>query len=322
MSSDWRDSASLPRSIPTSTEQTEADGNASDAVPLAGSHLQISVNDAADRDTVLDSLRELWRHRLLIRELAHRDLKLRYKNSVAGIAWSLLNPILQIFVITMMLKFGKIQTIDNYSAYLFGIVFLWGAFQNALLDGCISILANANLVRKVYFPRAILPIISLLSNSFHFGIAFGFTLLYFFVLRTYPGQLDWHFLMVFPAVFFTGVLALGLSFILAYLNVFYEDVRFIVQALLQLMFYTLPVFITIEQIAANPRIYGLYMLSPLNALLVTYQRALLRPPGTPGLPPVDIPWTYFGLACVTSTLILLVGFRLFEHYKWEIAERV
>src|SRR5687767_108667 len=97
----------------------------------AGAHTQVVINDASDRDSITASLRELWHHRLLIRELAQRDLKLRYKNSVAGIAWSLLNPILLIFVITMMLKFSRIQIIEGYSAYLFGIIFLWGAFQNA-----------------------------------------------------------------------------------------------------------------------------------------------------------------------------------------------
>jgi ABC-type polysaccharide/polyol phosphate export permease len=227
----------------------------------------------------------------------------------------------------MVMKFIQARPIEDYSAYLFGIVFLWTFFQTALLDGCISVLANAGLVRKVYFPRAVLPIVSLISNGFHVSIAFGFTLLYFFILGAYPDHLRPVFLMAIPAIFFTAVLALGLSFILAYLNVFYEDVRFIVQALSQLAFYVMPVFFTIEQVAARQNIYPFYMLNPIATLLVTYQRALLRPPAVAGvngqnLPPVDIPWAYFGLACLTSTAILIFGFRLFEHYKWEISERV
>lgn len=317
MSTDLHDSTSLPRPVSAPVDGAEQNTD----LPV-GAHTQITVNDASDRDSVLGSLRELWQHRLLIRELAQRDLKLRYKNSIGGIAWSLLNPIMLIFVITVVMKFVQARPVDNYSAYLFGIIFLWSAFQTALLDGCVSILGNASLVRKVYFPRAILPIVSLFSNSFHFAVAFGFTLVYFLVLGTYPELLRWQFLMVFPAVFFTAVLTLGLSFMLAYLNVFYEDVRFIAQALLQLLFYVMPVFFTIEQVAARPHIYPFYMLNPLAALLVTYQRALLPPPAMPGLPPIDIPWGYFGLACVSSTLILLFGFRLFEHYKWEIIERV
>lgn len=290
------------------------------------SHQFVAVNDAAECDNIWRSLRELWQYRTLIRELVQRDLKLRYKNSIGGIAWSLLNPLMTIFVITMVMKFGNLAPIKNYSAYLFGIVFLWNFFQSTLLDGCVSIVGNANLVRKVYFPRAVLPIVTLLSNGFHFAIAFVFTMLYFFVLGAYPDNLRPVMLMAIPTIFFTMVLALGLSFILAYLNVFYEDVRFIAGALLQVAFYVTPVFFTIEQVAAHPKIYLFYMMNPIAAFLVTYQRALLRPPMVQGLhgtlPPIDIPWGYFGLACLSSTVILLVGLRLFEHYKWEISERV
>src|SRR5690606_31558107 len=107
-------------------------------------------------------------------------------------------------------------------------------------------------------------------------------------------------LMAIPAVFFAAVLSLGCSYILSYLNVFYEDVRFIVTALLQLLFYVMPVFFTIEQVAAKG-FYKLYMLNPIAALLVTYQRALLPPPPVAGpggtnLPPIGIPWDYFALA--------------------------
>src|SRR5690606_33013980 len=103
----------------------------------------------------------------------------------------------------------------------------------------------------------------------------------------------------FPAIFFTAVLALGFAYILSYLNVFYEDVRFIVSALCQLMFYTMPVFFTIEQVAAKG-FYKLYLLNPIAAFLVTYQRALLPPPAVAGaegktLPPIGIPWDYFAL---------------------------
>lgn len=274
----------------------------------------------------MESLRELWQYRPLIGELVRRDLKLRYKNSVGGIAWSLLNPLLQIFVITTVMKFIQARPISSYSAYLFGIIFLWNFFQITLIDGCISILQNAQLVRKVYFPRAILPLATLLANLFHFAVAFVFTLLYFFVLGAYPENLRLVALMAFPAIFFTAVLALGFAYMLSYLNVFYEDVRFIITALCQLMFYGMPVFFTIEQVAAKG-FYNVYMLNPIAALLVTYQRALLPPPGMTGsdgtpLPPVGIPWDFFALAAVTSTLVLIAGYALFNKYQWEIAERL
>jgi ABC-type polysaccharide/polyol phosphate export permease len=274
----------------------------------------------------MESLREIWNYRPLILELVRRDLKLRYKNSVGGIAWSLLNPLMQIFVITIVMKFIQARPISSYSAYLFGIVFLWNFFQITLVDGCVAILNNAQLVRKVYFPRAILPLATMLGNLFHFAVAFGFTLLYFFVLGAYPGNIRPVIFAVIPIVAVTAVLSLGISYILAYLNVFYEDVRFVVTALTQLLFYVMPVFFTIEQVAAKG-FYKPYMLNPIAALLVGYQRALLPPPPVAGpngqnLPPVDVPWLYLGIATLSSFAILTIGFALFEKYQWEMAERL
>lgn len=288
----------------------------------------------------MSSLAEIWRFRPLILELVRRDLKLRYKNSIGGIAWSLLNPLMQIAVITILMQFILTTPVKDYSAYLF-ILFLWNFFQLSLSDGCVAIVNNATLVRKVYFPRAILPLATLLGNLFHFGIAFLFTIVYFFGLHTYPShlfvgghpwQLRLELFLVLPVIFFMAVLCLGLSLILAYLNVFYEDVRFIVIALLQLFFYAVPILYTIEQVKAKA-LYDVYMLNPVAAFLVTYQRALLFPPTVWLVPPsalhkgiklssVGIPWNYFFLACVVSTLILVVGFLLFERYKWEMVERL
>lgn len=276
-------------------------------------------------DSSLAALGEIWRYRPLILELVRRDLKLRYKNSIGGIAWSLLDPLLQIVVITQVMKFLLPNPVKDYSAYLF-VLFLWSFFQVSMSDGCVAILHNNMLVRKVYFPRAILPLATLLGNLFHFGIAFVFTILYFFYLGAYPGNLRPAFLLVVPVVACMAALSLGFSFILAYLNVFYEDVRFVVNALLRLFFYAVPILYPIELVKAKG-LYNVYMLDPVAALLVTYQRALLLPPHVKQgngvvLPSVGVPWDYFALAGVLSIITLAVGFLLFEHYKWEMVERL
>jgi lipopolysaccharide transport system permease protein len=273
------------------------------------------------------SLLEIWTLRPLVAELVRRDLKLRYKNSIGGVAWSLLNPLMQIAVITVLMQFMLANPVKDYSAYLF-VFFLWNFFQVCVMDGCHVILMNAQLVRKVYFPRAILPIVALLGNLFHFGIAFVFTILYFFYpVQTYPGNLRPEFLLVIPIVFFMSCLCLGLSFFLAYLNVFYEDVRFIVTAGLQLFFYGLPILYPIERVLARPPIYEIYMLNPVAAFLVTYQRALLPAPVVKDsaghvMASVGVPWMHFGLACVVSVVVLLTGYYYFERNQWEMVERL
>lgn len=277
---------------------------------------------------MIESVKEIWQFRPLILELVRRDLKLRYKNSVGGILWSLLNPLMQIFSITILLRFIAARPVPNGSAYLF-IIFAWNFFSTCALDSCGSIVLNASLVRKIYFPRAILLISTLISSLFHFGISFVFTLIYFFALRTYPHQLTPSIVLVIPVLFFMSCLVLGLGFIVSYLNVFYEDVRFIVTVILQLLFYVIPVFYTIEQVRSKgAEVFHWYLLNPLAAFLVTYQRALLGPPlvyaadGKTILPSVGIPWSYFALACVVSVFVLVIGFALFERNKWDMAERL
>ncbi len=277
---------------------------------------------------MIESVKEIWQFRPLIIELVRRDLKLRYKNSVGGILWSMLNPLMQIFSITLLLRFISSRPIPNGSAYLF-ILFLWNFFATCLIESCTSVLSNAVLVRKVYFPRAILPISILLSNLFHFGIAFLFTIIYFFALGTYPPHLNASFLLIFPTVFFMSCLALGLGFVVAYLNVFYEDVRFIVTVFMQLMLYALPVFYTVEQVLGKGHdVLKWYLLNPIATFLVTYQRALLGPPlvyaadGKTRLPSIGIPWNHFWVASLLSVAVLVWGFWLFEKNKWEMAERL
>jgi lipopolysaccharide transport system permease protein len=284
--------------------------------------------------SMLESLREIWQYRPLIVELVRRDLKLRYKNSIGGIAWSLLNPLMQVAVITFVMKFFKENPVANYSAYLLGVLFLWNFIQTALSDGCISILLNQALVRKIYFPRAILPLTTLISNGFHFLISFGFTLFYLtFITRSYPSLLTWNFLLVIPILFFTFILCLGCNLVLSYLNVFYEDIRFMVTAFAGVFFYLLPILYTVEDVrnklSATPWLFNLYMLNPVTTLLTMYQRALLPPPEVKTalkqtLPPLNVPQLlpYFALSCVMSVLALIVGFALFERYKWEMVERL
>lgn len=274
-----------------------------------------------------ESLLELWKFRPLLLELVRRDIKLRYKNSIGGVAWSLLPPLMQIAVITVMLKFITPNPVQNYSAQLF-VLFLWNYFTVSLNDACGSLLNNAGLLRKIYFPRIVVVLSTLFHQSFHFLIGFIFTIAYFFVLGAYPHNLRLIILLVIPTIFFTFLLCLGLSLMVSYLNVFYEDIKIIVGSLLGLFLYLVPIIYPIERVWSHGKlIYTIYMLNPMSAFMVTYQRALLPPPQVLDgakhvVPSVTVPWGFFGIACVLSLLIFFLGFYLFNKYQWEVVERL
>ena len=277
------------------------------------------------RETPLQSLQEIWRFRALIVELVQRDLRIRYKKRVGGILWSLFPSLMQVAIISLMVNLFLRPT-EGISGYLLPVVFLWEFFKNTVLDAAQSMVINAQLARKIYFPRAILPIVTLLTNLLHFMISFAFMLVYFLVKPwpnpVYPQNLHPKFLLVFPIVFCLGCLALGAGYLLAYLSTLYEDVRFLLTNVLQLLYFTVPVFYTLEQVAARPDVYPYYMLNPVAALVAGFQRALLPPLAVPGTTPVAFPLFYVVIGCVSSLIVLLLGFVVFERSKWTMMERL
>lgn len=279
------------------------------------------------RETLLESIREIWRFRPLIAELVRRDLKVRYKNRVGGVLWSLFPPLMQVFTITLMVKLF-LAPVNNYSAYLMAVLFLWQFFQNCVLDASQSMIVNAQLARKIYFPRAVLPIVTLISNLMHFGVSFAFTVAYFFLTPRYPEaaifpqNLHLSFLLVFPVILGVSMLALGIGYLLAYFNTIYEDVRFLTIQMLGLFFYALPIFYPIERVAAHPRLFEFYMCNPMATWMVAYQRAMLPPIAGQAGAPVEIPWAFLGLATLTSLIIFGWGFTVFERSKWTMMERL
>ena len=277
------------------------------------------------RETPLQALREVWRFRSLIVELVQRDLKIRYKKRVGGILWSLFAPLMQVLTITLMVKLF-LQPINNFSAYLMPVMFLWQFFQNTVLDAAQSMLTNAGLARKIYFPRAILPLVTLLSNLLHFGISFAFTIFYFLLIPVgdpiYPKNLHPKFLLVFPIILAVGLLALGIGYLLAYLNTLYDDVRYLSTTLLALFFYAVPILYPVEKVAVRPDIFSIYMLNPMASLMVGFQRAMLPPLEVEGTTPLAFPTFWVGVGLVSSLVILLLGFIIFERSKWTMMERL
>ena len=274
------------------------------------------------RDSVLSSLREIWRFRPLILELVRRDLKVRYKNRVGGMLWSLFPPLMQVLTIWLMVKFFLTQ-INNYSAYLITVMFLWQFFQNTVLDSSQAMVINAALARKIYFPRGVLPLVTLISNLIHFGVAFVFILVYLLVLNHGRVILPSYFWLAPFCVVGLGAFGLGLGYLLAYMTTLYDDVRFLSGTLLGLFFYLVPVLYPIERVAAQPHIYPFYMLNPAAVWLVGFQRAFLPPiiqQGGP--PPVSMPLEWMGVATLISAATLFVGFWVFERSKWMMMERL
>jgi ABC-type polysaccharide/polyol phosphate export permease len=286
---------------------------------------------------VLADLRELYKFRELLLILVIRDLKVRYKNSYLGILWSLVNPVLQVAVITIVLKFFVKVDIPNYSAYVFAAFLPWMFFQLSLLDATHSIAMHDRMLRMVYFPREVIPLSIVISNLIHFVLA----ILIFLAVRILtPVVLHFRFewtipptILYLPAlVAIMFLLVAGLAMWLSCLNVFYEDVRYLLTVGTQVMYYFVPVIYFSEQVLLSGLnahyhgwVYRLYMLNPLATLITAFRKSLLppAPPTALSLERGSMPLEpgYLLWAGVASLLVAFFGYAIFNRKKWQFVER-
>jgi lipopolysaccharide transport system permease protein len=207
----------------------------------------------------------------LLYTLVTRDLKLRYKRSVLGIAWSLLNPLLQLVVYAFV--FGAVVPlgIPNYVSFLFTGILAWNWFYGALLAATSTVVDNRDLVKRPGFRTVILPAVAVTSSLVHFLLALP-VLLAFLLLQGAPLTGSFIELPVVIAVQF--IFTLSLAYFVASLHVSFRDTQYLVAIVLQLAMFLTPVFYDASRIPALQT--GLYRINPLVHLLEAYRSILLR----------------------------------------------
>jgi ABC-type polysaccharide/polyol phosphate export permease len=269
---------------------------------------------------LVERLSELWRYRELIYNLVIRDLKARYKNSILGIAWSWLNPLMMMVVYTVVFNVlaGR-SGIPDYPVFLLSALLPWNLFANSVAEATNSVVQSAPLIKKVYFPREVLPISVVLGNAVHFVIS----LPVFFGLALAMGRPISGWVLLLPVTLLVQIaFTLGVGLITATLNVFYRDTYLIMNVLLTAWFFLTPIFYPIttvpEQyvlwgIVFNPRVW-LRRLNPMASIIASYQDLLYwgAPTG----------WDFFLRTAVTSVVVLIVGYLVFLRYSPRFGEEV
>lgn len=283
---------------------------------------------------MINELRELHRYRYLLSQLVVRDIKVRYKNSVLGFFWSLANPLLQVATITIVMKYIMGLNVANYSAYLLAGYLPWMFFQLALLDSSQVVLSHRDLLRKVYFPREVLPISVVGANLVHYVLSLVvlFAYLLFFRIFLHGAPITGKVLLLPVLMALQCALVMGLSFFISCLNVFYEDIKYLLAALLNVFFYLTPVMYPAELVHdklvhIHPMLYKLYLLLPMNALTDAYRKILLPSVKTITMRSAHIhtlPLDYgmLAIAAVVCVTFAAAGYRFFNARKWVFAERV
>lgn len=219
----------------------------------------------------------------LLRHLVWRDFILRYKQSVLGILWSLVLPLAQLMVLVFLFQSVVPLNIPAYPAFVFSALLPWTWFSSCLSSACSLFIANRDLVRRPHFAPASLMVVNTLSN----GITFLAALPILIIVQAAYGIAFTPALLLLPLLLLIqGVLTVGISLIIATLNVFYRDVQHIITVVLSLLFYLTPVFYRPQSVADHYQI--IYKLNPIALLIQSYRSIF-----------------FYGIAPDTSSLLLV-----------------
>ncbi|MDH3520138.1 MAG: ABC transporter permease [Myxococcales bacterium] len=274
---------------------------------------------APPRGFALPDLRELWRYRELVGLLALRDFKIRYKQSLLGAAWAVLQPLLTMVVFSvlfgLLLGRNRMPTAGDtpYAVSTYCALVPWQLFATALANSGNSLVNNQSLITKVYFPRLAAPLAPILAALVDFALAFAVLLALMAAYGIAPG---WGFVALPGFVLLAILAALAASLWLSALNVLYRDVRHAIPFLVQLWMFVTPVVYASENLLTGAPRWAVvaYGLNPLAGVMEGFRWALL---GTPPPSPVLL------LVSFAMTIVLLLtGAAFFQRMERSFADLV
>lgn len=255
--------------------------------------------------------RDLWLFRELFYILAWRDIKVKYKQTFIGLAWSLLRPILTATIFTLVFnRVAKLDAPENvpYILLVFAGMLPWTFFSNALAESSNSLITNTSLITKVYFPRMIIPISTVISGLLDFAI----TLIMLFVLMVfYQVSPSWQILLLPFFIFLAFVSALGLGLYITALNVKYRDFRYIIPFVVQFGLYITPVGFSSDVVSPEWRL--LYSINPMVGVVDGFRWSLL------GLP-LYLPGVAMSIA--VTIIFIVLGIWYFRKTERSFADNI
>jgi lipopolysaccharide transport system permease protein len=263
-------------------------------------------------DSLLAHLRELLHHRELLWLVTQREIKVRYKQTLLGVLWAVVQPLSLMLVFTLFFSLLAGLPTDGPPYPLFSYVALlpWTFFATALSFAVPSLIANSHIITRIYFPREIIPLASVLVALVDFAVA---SCVLFGLLAIYRVPPSWSLLYLPVLLAVQLTFTVGLSLLLSAFTVLYRDVRFTLPLLLQLWMFLTPILYPVSIVPESLR--TLYLIcNPLAALVEGYRRALLH-----GQPP-DL--VSIGCAALLSLLLLWLGYRYFKRLERRFADIV
>jgi lipopolysaccharide transport system permease protein len=263
----------------------------------------------------MSMLRAIWAYRGFIRGSVQREFQIKYRNSLLGAAWNIINPLAMIVVYTVIfaqVMKAKLPGVDStfaYSIYLCAGILTWGLFAEMVGRCQTMFLDNANLLKKISFPRITLPIIVVSNAGLNFVIVLGLFLAFLVVSGNFPG---WVVIALLPLLALQITLAMGLGMVLGVLNVFFRDVGHFFGIFLQFWFWLTPIVYPVNILPEQ--IKPLMALNPMASIVSAYQGILVNQQWPQ--------WSSLLPTAMLSAAMCLLGLHLFKKNVGELVDEL
>lgn len=264
---------------------------------------------------MITNLKQLFAYHELLWTLVKKDIRSRYKGSILGFAWNFAIPLLQLAVFWAL--FGvilKVAPSGNYpfAIFLFTGLLPWNFVANSVGGGVGSIMGSANLVKKIYFPLQILPLAKVMAEFV--ALLLGMIVL-FAMLIIFGVGISWHVLLLPFAFVVLLVFISGFVYLFACANVFYRDVGHILTIVVMAWMYLTPILYPVETVAGTSSWINLVVhLNPMTGIITTFHKLLLDH---------QMPnWLWLGYSSICAAAMFVIGFGIFNHYKFKFEEEI
>lgn len=254
--------------------------------------------------------KEIYAYREMIFSLVRRDLVGKYKNSILGFLWTFIDPLMQLLVYTIVFTYVLPMNIENFYIHLFVALIPWNFFAASFTGGCAVIINQQDMVKKIYFPREVLPIAYVTSQFVN--MVFSFVVVFIVLFTAGVGVSIIAILWLPLVIVIQYMLCLGITLLTSAITVYLRDMQQILSVLSMALMYASPVIYSVDMVPKEA--IGIYMLNPMSSVIVAY-RDILYYKKVPEAQTLI-------LALVTSAIVLLIGYFTFSRLKRRFAEEI
>jgi lipopolysaccharide transport system permease protein len=267
---------------------------------------------------MLNFLRLIWVYRGFVLGSVKREFQSKYRNSLLGAAWTIINPLAMIFVYTvifsqvMKARLSGMESSFSYSIYLCSGVITWGLFAEITGRSQGMFIDNANMLKKLSFPRIMLPLVTVINALLNFSIIFGLFLLFLIVSGNFPG---WPVLAILPVMLVQLLFAIGLGMVIGITNVFFRDVGQFFGVFLQFWFWLTPIVYPASILP--DRVKVIMSINPMYPVITAYQQIFVEQSW-----PQWLQWRALSYTMVAGTLLCWLGFKMFRRHSGEMVDEL